>query len=183
MRSLFTVHIGEFLAGEAIERKFRRVNIWVPGKDKGIDLLVSDAKNKRVVSFQVKFSRDFLGRPGGRTEFIKPLRSCGWWTLKRHKIVKSPADYWVFALVGFATGTRDFVIIKRDDLQKRFDAIHGRANIIQSYFWITEKGKCWETRGLSISDERLIAQGQFKDPTRDFTSYLNNWQPIKQLNR
>jgi hypothetical protein len=45
--------------GDYIERKFPRVNVWVPTKDTGIDLLVSGKKNKRLLSLQVKFSRDF----------------------------------------------------------------------------------------------------------------------------
>jgi hypothetical protein len=36
------------------------VNVWIPTKDTGVDLLVSDRKNKKAVSLQVKFSRDFL---------------------------------------------------------------------------------------------------------------------------
>jgi hypothetical protein len=60
MRPLFTVHAGEFLAGEYIERHFRNTNVWVPTKDTGTDLLVTDKKNQATVSLQVKFSRDFF---------------------------------------------------------------------------------------------------------------------------
>jgi hypothetical protein len=38
MKSLFTIHAGEFLVSEAIERKFPKVNVWVPAKDTGVDL-------------------------------------------------------------------------------------------------------------------------------------------------
>jgi hypothetical protein len=41
MRPIFTVHAGEFLAGQYIEREFKK-NVWVPRKDTGIDLLVTD---------------------------------------------------------------------------------------------------------------------------------------------
>jgi len=60
MKPLFTIHAGKFLVGEAIERRFPTVNVWVPAKDTGVDLLVSDASNQRAVSLQVKFSRDYL---------------------------------------------------------------------------------------------------------------------------
>ena len=60
MKSLFTIHAGEFVTGEHIERKFRKVNVWLPSRDTGTDLLVTDAKNKTSVSLQVKFSRDFF---------------------------------------------------------------------------------------------------------------------------
>ena len=58
MKPLFTSHAGEFVVGEYIERKYPRVNVWVPTKDTGVDLLISGKKNKRVLSLQVKFSRD-----------------------------------------------------------------------------------------------------------------------------
>ena len=60
MRPLFTIHAGEFVVGDHIERKFRRVNLWVPSRDTGTDLLITDSKNENTVSLQVKFSRDFL---------------------------------------------------------------------------------------------------------------------------
>jgi len=182
VRPLFTVHAGEFVAGDFIERTFRHVNVWLPAKDTGVDLLVSDAKNKKVVSLQVKFSRDFLTTHHA-AEFQKPLRACGWWTLDRRKLEHSPADYWVFVIVGFAGRSTDFVIIKPDELLRRLYTIHGKPKKIQSYLWITEKHSCWETRGLKHSDQLLIAQGEFNNTERDFTPYLNNWQPIKALNR
>ena len=184
MKPLLTIHAGEFVAGDYIERTFRRVNVWVPTKDTGVDLLVSDRKNKRVLSLQVKFSRDFLATHMAAV-FQKPLRACGWWALNRQKIATSPADYWVFVLVGFARRSTDFVIITPTELLRRLDAIHqGNPRIFQSYLWVTEKHNCcWEARGLGRADQLLIAQGQYKNETRDFKDHLNNWEPIKELNR
>lgn len=182
MRPLFTIHAGEFVTGDYVARTFRSVNVWVPAKDTGVDLLVSDRKNKKTVSLQVKFSRDFLATHMA-VVFQKPLRACGWWSLNRQKIVTSTADYWVFALVGFARRSTDFVIIKPNELLRRLDAIHGKPRTVQSYLWVTEKSRCWETRGLKRSDQLSIAQGQFKSDERDFTAYLNNWVPIKALNQ
>jgi len=59
MRSLFTTHAGEYLVGSFIEERYPKWNVWMPSKDRGIDLLVSDARNTRTVSLQVKFSKDF----------------------------------------------------------------------------------------------------------------------------
>ena len=182
MKTLFTVHAGEFVVGDFIERTFRRVNVWVPTKDSGIDLLVTDVKNKKAVSLQVKFSRDFLATHMPAL-FQKPLRACGWWTLNRQKIISSVADYWVFVVVGFERRSTDFVIISPRELRKRLDAIHGKPKRIQSYIWVTEKGRCWETRGLKRAEQLLIVQGQFSDSIRDLTPYLNNWNSIKGLNR
>lgn len=184
MKPLFTVHAGEFLVDCEIERRFRRVNVWIPAKDTGIDLLISSYDNKRTVSLQVKFSRDYLVTHMKEAALHKELRSCGWWTPTRQQIEKSRAEYWVFVLVGFANRSTDFIIIKPGDLRKRFDAIHGKsAKKFHSYLWVTQKGECWETRGLNRADQLSIAEGTYKNEDRDFTAYLKNpWAPIEALN-
>ena len=181
MRPLFTIHAGEFVVGDHIEQKFRRVNLWVPSRDTGADLLVTDSKNEKTVSLQVKFSRDFL-TTHMPSIFQKPLRACGWWSLNRDKIAKSKADYWVFVLVGLEHRSTDFVIIKPSDLLTRLNAIHKKGKTIQSYLWVTEKNRCWETRGLKRQEQLAIAQGQYSNDERDFSAYLNNWGPIQALN-
>ncbi len=102
MQPLFTIHAGEYLVGSHIEQHLRdpngdKVNVWVPSKDTGIDLLVTDKTNNKTSSLQVKFSKDFL-LTHGRPEYRDKLLSCGWWTLNREKIHESSADYWVFVL-------------------------------------------------------------------------------------
>ena len=66
---------------------------------------------------------------------------------------------------------------------KRLGAIHEKAEKkFQSYLWVTQHDKCYETRGLNRSDQMLIAEKKFMNGDRDFTEYLNNWEPIKALN-
>jgi hypothetical protein len=60
MRPIFTVHAGEFLVGQYIESRFKGTNVWVPTKDRGFDLLITNGTHKKTLSLQVKFSRDFL---------------------------------------------------------------------------------------------------------------------------
>ena len=183
MKPLFTIHAGEFLVDHEIERRFRHVNVWIPAKDTGIDLLVSNKDNTKTVSLQVKFSRDYLVTHLKDAAFHKELRACGWWTPTRQQIEKSRAQYWVFVLVGFANRSFDFIIIKPDDLLKRLDAIHGKpAKKFQSYLWVTQNDKCYETRGLNRADQLLIAGKNYSNDPRDFTAYLNNWSPVKALN-
>lgn len=180
MKSLFTIHAGEYLAGDYIERTFRRVKVWVPTKDTDVDLLIS-GKSKKVVSLQIKFSKDFATNLAA--VFHKPLRAFGWFSLNREKIATSTADYWIFVLVGFERSTTDFVIITPAELLRRLDAIHReKKRICQTYLWVTEKRKCWETRGLTRPDQLFIAQGKYKDEERDFSDNLNNWGPIKEIN-
>src|SRR5450759_2184759 len=90
-------------------------------------------------------------------EFQRDLRACGWWTLNREKLRNSKADYWVFALQGFANRTFDYVILPPGDLLRRLQAIHGRQKTIQVYLWVTEGKRCWETRGLTKTCSRSVA--------------------------
>jgi len=58
MQQMFTIHAGEYLIGSYIEENFKNYNVWVPSKDTGIDLLVTNSKNNKAVSLQVKYSKD-----------------------------------------------------------------------------------------------------------------------------
>jgi hypothetical protein len=180
MRPIFTIHAGEFLVGQYLERSFKGIRVWVPTKDSGIDLLVTNTRNTRTVSLQVKFSRDFLTTHMG-SAYQRPLRACGWWTLNRQKIEKSSADFWVFALVASKKRSHDFVIIKPEDLLRRLNTIHGKQKTVQTYIWVTENEQCWETRGLSKSETLQIAENQFENKDRDLTVYLNSWEAVRAL--
>jgi hypothetical protein len=64
-----------------------------------------------------------------------------------------------------------------EQLKRRLRRIHvlkGRRGI-QSYLWVTERSRCWETRGLEdgTDDERRIAAGVYQNPVRDYTGFLN----------
>ncbi len=57
----FTIHAGEFLEGSHLEQKFgKKINVWIPSKDTGVDFLQTDSSNQKTTSIQVKFSRYFL---------------------------------------------------------------------------------------------------------------------------
>jgi hypothetical protein len=181
LKPLFTVHAGEFLVGCEIEKRYPHVNVWVPAKDTGIDFLLTDKHNTRTLSLQVKFSRDYLTTDA--KEFGNRLRAIGWWTPTRQQIEKSRAQYWVFVLFGFVTRSTEFIFIEPDALLKRLNEIHpNTVTKFQSYLWVTHQGKCFETRGLSHRDQQLVAEGQFRNDARDFTEYLDKWDPIGALN-
>lgn len=179
MKTLFTVHAGEFLVGSEIEKRITGANVWVPAKDKGIDLLVSDSQNARLVTIQVKFSRDFLVTHMEEI-YQKGLLACGWWTHKYKKIQESKADLWIFVLQAFDPKKTQYIIISPTELGQRFSKIHGPMETLQSYLWVTEKGKCWEARGLSKKDQILIANNAFTNEDRNFTRYLNAWKNLEQ---
>jgi hypothetical protein len=172
MRPLFTIHAGEYLVGLQLQKRFRSFNVWVPTKDTGIDLLVSDRVNRRTVSLQVKYGKDFL--PGKSAKIQKELRCLSWFTLDTEKVEQSPAELWVFVLHSFKSDEPDFIIIPTEELRRRMTEIHGWSGIIQTYMCSTEKDFSWEVR-VKRSDYVLgqIAEGTYKEPNRDFTPYLN----------
>jgi len=99
MKTFFTIHAGEYLVGSYIEEHFRNLSIWIPSKDTGIDLLLTNKQQTRSVSLQVKYSKDF--NLNHETLLINKLRATGWWSIDREKLIKSKADFWVFVLPSF----------------------------------------------------------------------------------
>lgn len=178
MKPIFTVHAGEFLVGSYLERHFPQYRLWLPTRDTGQDLLVTNADCSKAVSLQVKFSKDFLATHMADA-FHRGLKACGWFTPNTKKIRESAADLWVFALYRLGHTELDYVIIPPAKVLKKLTAIHGKSHrTIQSYIWVTKSGRCWESRGLKRADQLRIADGTYKDGARDLTPYLNNWTPL-----
>ena len=189
MKPIFTIHAGEYLVASHLEEKFKGLQIWLPSSDTGIDLLVTNPKfnaqnSVRAASLQVKFSKDFLGNKGGgknsASSINSKIKSGGWWTFKYEKIEKSQADLWVLVLYRFSHRDYDFVIIEPSNLLERYRKLGNTSGTIQSYVWVTENCQCWETRGLGKTGQEAIATNVFKDPIRDFSQFLNNWQPLEE---
>ncbi|OHD59411.1 MAG: hypothetical protein A2014_12790 [Spirochaetes bacterium GWF1_49_6] len=182
MKPIFSIHIGEYLVGNYLEKKFKKCNLWIPSKDTGIDFLMTNSDNTRNVSFQVKYSKDFL--PEMEAFHQDKLDACGWWTLNAEKIKNSSANFWIFAPFCFKKRNVDsLVIIDPNVLSTRLEAIHSKPKSLQIYFWI--KGKqCWETRGLRKDQQEQISNNSYRpqdemSKLRDFSSYLNQWDGIK----
>jgi hypothetical protein len=180
MRPLFRVLAGEYLVGSFIEEHFKILNVWIPTKDTGIDLLVTNARNSRAVSLQVKFSKDF--NPTHRPPLLQnKLSAAGWWTHQEKKIKDSKADFWVFALPSFTEHQTHFIIIPPKILLQRLRTIHGKTKkSLHSYLWVTKSSQCWEARGLNNQDQELLAFDRLRHCVRDFTRFLNNWTDIEK---
>ena len=180
MRSLFTIHAGEYLAGAYLEQHYPKWNVWIPSKDTGIDLLVTNSGNNKAVSLQVKFSKDF--NPTHRTPLDQSrLLAAGWWTHDPVKIQKSPADFWIFVLPSFLEKQTSFIILPPAELYRRFKAIHGTTKKrIHSYFRVTKTKRCWEARGLKKADQELLALDRLSDKDRELTRHLNAWKQIEK---
>jgi hypothetical protein len=183
LQPLSTIHGGEYLAASYIEKHFKPINVWVPSRDTGIDMLATDHANKRMLTLQVKSSKDYL-YTDTPSEFRKKLRACGWYKISRNKLMKSQAEYWVFVQWACKRQSADYIIVATDGLRQRLWDIYGKQGTeeIQFYLWVTESGKCWDTRRLKISDRRKIVNGEAVDSKYNFTSWLNTWHLVARLN-
>ena len=180
MKPMFSIHAGEFLVGDHIERHFPALRVWIPSRDTGIDLLVTDSAAHGAVSLQVKASRDYLPThvdPRYRSD----IAACGWWNFNRAKLKGSAASFWVLVLIGLDHTRTDFLVVPPDELLGRLEAIHGEPATLRTYFWVTKSGRCFETRGLGKTDLALIAAGDFESPVREVTGWLNNWTCLDAL--
>lgn len=178
MRPLFSVHAGEYLAGSYVEENLSDTRVWIPSKDTGIDLLVTNSECTRCVPLQVKFSKDFL--PGEKSEvYQSQLVVCTWFKFSRHSIEISAAQYWVLVLYPFRTADTQFLVLRPSELLKKISAHHGNKNEYDLYFWVTAQRTCWETRGLREKERRLAMQSTIAHKSREFTEYLNAWQRVE----
>lgn len=181
MKPIFTVHAGEFLVADYIEKHFPNVNLWVPSRDRGVDLLVTDSHNLRAVSLQVKFSRDFLSTHIPEKEFHNYFCACGWFTLNYQKIKESKADYWVLVIMSPVRSRVEYIIIEPSKLSARLKSIHPCDKTVQCYLWVARNGECWETRGLKKLEKQRITQGAFKVGKRNFSNFRNSWGAVEAL--
>lgn len=181
MKPIFTIHAGEYLVGDYLEKKYPDCEIWVPSKDSGTDILITNIKDRsKNVGIQVKFSKDFL--PEMEATFHDDLSACGWWTLNPDKIRNSNADIWILAPYSFMEKRIQFVIIKPEILLERLKSIHEISRTINVYLWITKNGHCFETRGINKKIQKEIKNRIYSNIglERDFSIYLNNWQIIDE---
>lgn len=177
MKPIFTIHAGEYLVAAEIEKSLKGVAVWLPSKDTGIDLLLTDKTNKKTTSIQVKFSKDF--NLTHVKEHLRPnIKGTGWWTLSRDKIEKSQAEYWIFILYSFEKKAHDFVIIRPKILLNIFDDLGRQGERVDCYITVTKNKKIFETRGLSKTDMQLLCDNKYTNRHRDLTKYLNDWKSI-----
>jgi hypothetical protein len=181
MRPIFTVHAGEFLVGEYIEKNYRNLNVWVPSKDTGVDLLVTNKSNSKSVSLQVKLSRDYRSIQTV-DEFVRNMSVGGWLTLDHKKISTSAADLWVFILVSHEKRVDPkHLIIKPQQLLTHLVATHGESKKYNFYPWVMKNGVALDGRGLSVSDKNKLLAQDFELGPRDYSKYLSNWDAIDKL--
>ena len=179
MKPFYTIDAGEFLVASHLEKTFPGISLWFPTKDEGDDLLLLNRAKATFCTVQIKVSRDYLSTHMDSL-FHPHLQCCGWFTPNRSKIQNSISDFWIIGLHSYGVTRLSFIIVPPKELLRRYDKIHGLPKRFQSYFWLTAAGKVFETRGLNKQDQIRVAEGTYSDDTRDFTSFLNNWNAIKK---
>ena len=178
MTPIFTVHAGEYLVGTHLERTFRGCRVWIPSKDSGIDLLLTDGSCSRAVSLQVKYSRDYADSSPAEPARHSITRAT-FITVKREKLVTSPARYWVIVLHSFTAKSPRFLIITPRELLKRIEAHHGRRDSYILYFNIVAETKCWEMRGPR-AEMKAALDADTITRSRDFSDLLDDWSQIRR---
>ena len=176
MKPLFTVHEGEFLVGDFINRKLgKKYEVWVPTKDEGVDLLVTRRKGKqRPVRVQVKFSRDF----GSKIIPAEELLARGWFTLKPEKIRKSKADLWIFVILTLRHQAH-YILVPTKELKRRIPKRLGK--MWHLYPTVLRKKRCYDLRGMKRSEERMAVLGGIKKKKRDYSEFLENWKLLYRM--
>lgn len=190
MKPIFTIHAGEYLVGEHLEKRSAKKGwrIWTPAKDTGIDLLVTSADCHQTVSIQVKFSKSYP------QQF--ECDASGWWLLKYNAIKNSKADCWVFVLPAWPRNTDEknatnalnvgdcsFVIIDPKELLKRLEIIHPEVKKGGEYnVYLTKVGKdILETRGIGRGmEEKIKALRKDKANPRNFSTFASNWKEVEK---
>ena len=180
MTPIHTVHAGEYLVGTHLEQTFRDCRVWLPSKDSGIDLLVTDGSCSRAVSLQVKYSRDYVdsSRSPADPTFLSVTRN-SFITVKREKLETSPARYWVIVLHSFTVKSPRFLVITPSELLKRIEVHHGHRDSYILYFNIVRETKCWDMRAPRAEMKAALDTGTISR-SRDFSDRLDDWSQIRR---
>ncbi|MGS2743287.1 hypothetical protein ACU6TU_06775 [Halomonas sp. LS-001] len=181
MKPIFTVHAGEFVFGEHVEKNFQGLRLWVPTKDTGIDFLVTDSAGRKTVSVQVKMSRDY--RPSlATTEFDKSLKAAGWFVFSHSALESSPADIWSIILISHERKSKPvFLNVPPNELLRCLVETHGKQKNYHLYPWLFTDGRCIEGRGLKKADKRAFMARQYDTASRDLSTFHENWDFLNAL--
>ena len=184
MRPIFTIHAGEYLVADYIERTYEQLNVWVPSKDAGIDLLVTNETNTSAISLQVKSSKSYTPT-FAPSDYEKELVVGGLVNLNHKSLEDSTADLWVIILISHERETPpQHIVIPPKELLEHLIAVHGKSERYMFYPQIKKAGKsklALEGRGLKKADKQAIVQGHFELDARDLTPFLEDWKALDKL--
>lgn len=182
MRPIFTIHAGEYLVANFIEQNHNLfgcdLSVWIPSKDKGVDLLVVNSARNRTVGLQVKYSKGHSRKGIGF--------SFGWWSINERKLMNSSANYWVLVFPSykgdFVLNDFNYCVISPKELYRRLKKIHHDAiprkngsDVIFDIYLALIGNRIVEVRELRDVQKD---SSWIEDSDRDFTSFFNNWNPM-----
>jgi hypothetical protein len=176
MKPIFTIHEGEFLVGDYINRRFgRKFNVWVPTKDIGVDLLVTRKQSGgKPVGLQVKFSRSF----DIPEELTRHVLATSWYTLDPKKIRNSKAQVWVFVFMTLRH-EKYFVLLPTVELRRRIPP--NCRSTWNLYLWAYSDGACYQVRDLNLEGRINAVRKGVQDRRRDFSKWFENWSLLEKL--
>ena len=187
MNPILKVNSFEYLAACRIEKlrapSGKKLRVWMPLKDAGIDLLITHGNNPvHNSTIQVKGSRDYLLKD--EINLPDAVKACGWWNLSSSKLKESEADFWVLVLRSLPAKKNrkrgaNYIIIKPAELLSKLAKTYGKRRAFPTYLWTTHDGRCMDMRGLRKSDKIAMADGSMTIPdSRNYSKYLENWDQI-----
>jgi len=181
MRPIFTIHAGEFLLASRIEQVSKELNVWIPAKDRGIDLLITDSTNCKTVSIQVKMTRDYRP-PKATSDFQRILSGTGWVRINRKALELSEADLWSVVIVSPNRAELPMYLhIPPKILLQKLKDIHGDKKEYHFYPWVTNEGNCIHGRGMGRKQIKEYLQGVYDLGSRDLSEYYENWTFLDAL--
>jgi hypothetical protein len=181
MKPMFTVHAGEFVFAEVVEKSYPMLKLWMPTKDTGVDFLITDAEGENPVSVQVKMSRDYRP-PYLRSEFDERLTAAGWFVFSYSALENSLAKVWSLILVSHERRQRPiFVNLSPQALLEGLIKTHGVKKTYHVYPWVLTEGVCMQGRGLKEAHKKEFLAGSFELGHRDMTPFLENWEFLDKL--
>lgn len=186
MRPLFTIHAGEFLVGEYLEKRFPGLNIWIPTKDTGVDLLATNPRTRQMCTLQVKLTRDYKAQDA-LDDFQRGLEAGGWLALRHEAIERSTADYWVIVLVSHERRRNPiYLVVPPTALLRSLEAERGKATSYHFYPWVlrsgpAEKRVALNGRGMGQAQRAALAAGTLHPGARDLSAFLDAWGPLEAL--
>jgi hypothetical protein len=178
MRPLFTIHGGEYITADYLERKFKKnLRIWVPSKDDGIDLLVSSRTCRQTLALQVKSSKIYA------TKYACDYS--GWWRINMGKVKNSKADYWIFVTLPLMLGRKKqepfFLAFRPTELIKKLNGRGYNQSTVDLYF-AQRNHTVIDTRGLELDDVEKLFSNPSKDSSRNYSGFLCDWKTILSTN-
>ena len=192
MRPIFTIHAGEFIFGEEVERVAPKARLWMPTKDTGVDFFITGALRKSGVGVQVKMSRDY--RPlQASSKFDEALEGAGWFVFSAKKLATSEADIWSLLVVSRERRKRPYFInIPPRVLLENLRRVHGEQTSYHLYVWVISARKiagnpssnellCLEGRNIKEEGKAAIVTGDFQFGDRNLTKYLESWEFLERL--